>query len=196
MHLRLWPLLVLLSAAAAPLLAEQPDTKHCLTIVISDFPGESAEWTYNHIEIEIANNSFPAIEEFKMTIATGFFDGPIPLKDERSRTRAPEGGSFTLHEPDFDHGGGTRSKTIHWEFEGFDSGESFRFDVDLDKGSSDTYADARRMLFNNGAAANATVFARFADGSVIEATLPDAELLPVYVYAFPVQSCLPFAKEP
>ena len=195
MQFQSWLLLVLLVGSAPPLLAAQPTAEHCLTIKISDFPGEAADWTYNHIVIEIANDGFAAIKEFKMTIATGFFDGPIPLKDERSRTKAPEGGSFTLLDPDFDHGGGTRAKTIHCEFDGFDPGERFRFDVDLDKAGSASYADARRMLFNNGAAANAAVFARFADGAVIEATLPDGELLPIYVFSFPLHSCLPPAKD-
>ena len=186
-------LMTTLFAVSETGLAQEAGGWHCIALEIRDFRGDAAKDGFNHIIVELTNQSVSeTLDGLEITIERGVFDGPIPLNDNRSKTKAPPGGAFTLHEPDFDHGGGQRSRRIRWSFEGFDPGERFRFDVDVDGSGSDDIADARRLLFNNGPTANAAIAARFSDGSVIEATLPDGAMTTSYTFVFPSdEDCIP-----
>lgn len=83
-------------------------------------------------------------------------------------------GSATLITPDTNTSGGVRSDTVEYTFTGFDPGEAFQFEVDVDVDTNNTTEDYRTVLFNNGAAPNAVVTVSFDNGSVLSQTMPDA----------------------
>jgi hypothetical protein len=63
---------------------------------------------------------------------------------------------------------------VAWSFSDFLVGESLVFEIDVDPRTGGPTADARTVLFDNGAHPNAVVFVRFADGSTDTLVLPDA----------------------
>jgi len=66
-----------------------------------------------------------------------------------------------------------------WSFADFQPGESLVFQVDVDPvtatGGASQTADARTVLFANGAAPNAAPGVSFSDGTTASAVLPDAD---------------------
>ena len=78
-----------------------------------------------------------------------------------------------------DWGGAYRSDAVGFTFAGLASGETFSFRVDVDKDSSNTTEDYRKVLFNNGTDSmgdeitNALLLVKFSDNVWLTATLPD-----------------------
>ncbi len=72
--------------------------------------------------------------------------------------------------------GGPRTDLLRYTFTGFEGSDRFRFGIDIDIDDANTTEDFRTVLFNNGAAENATVVVTFADGpqtGILTLTLPD-----------------------
>ncbi len=63
---------------------------------------------------------------------------------------------------------------VAWGFTDFAPGEALVFEVDVDPRVGGPTADARTVLFDNGAHPNGSVFVRFSDGSTASFVLPDA----------------------
>ena len=74
------------------------------------------------------------------------------------------GSTFNLVSPD-SVDGAVRSDVLSFTFTGFDPGDRFNSDVDIDPDSGDSACcNLSGVLFNNGAAENAVVTVRFSDG--------------------------------
>ena len=89
--------------------------------------------------------------------------------------------SYTLITPDYNLNGGLRSSVIQFTFSGFDAGESFSFEADVDQ-----YANVVRnfeyVLFNNGSSDNALITVTFSDGTVLSDYLEDYTLTNDHIY--------------
>ena len=72
---------------------------------------------------------------------------------------------------------------VAWSFTDFTPGEALVFEIDVDPRVGGPTADARTVLFDNGAHPNAVVLVRFSDGSTDTFVLPDAGT-PSAAYAF------------
>ena len=69
-----------------------------------------------------------------------------------------------------------RPDQIAMSFVGFNPGDIFRFQADIDRDSTNTYSDYRRTLFNNGGHPNSILTVNFRHGSQLGSlalTLPD-----------------------
>lgn len=83
-------------------------------------------------------------------------------------------GGFTLNSPDTNNGGGVRSNFVQYTFTGFDAGEFFNFQADLDPDSFDNpNQNFRTILFNNGGNPNSVVTVSFSNGEDLVLELPD-----------------------
>lgn len=72
---------------------------------------------------------------------------------------------------------------VAWSFTDFTPGEALVFEIDVDPRVGGPTADARTILFDNGAHPNAVVLVRFSDGSTDTFLLPDAGA-PSAAYSF------------
>jgi len=76
-----------------------------------------------------------------------------------------------------------------YAFTGFVAGDSFRGQFDIDQDNGAFQADARLVLFNNGAAPNAVWSLTFSDGSTASLALPDGPLADsAYTFVIPAPS--------
>lgn len=64
-------------------------------------------------------------------------------------------------------------------------GVAFQGQWDIDNDNGDFNADARLVMFNNGAAPNAVATFHFSDGSSIDFTFPDGPSLDFYTFSIP-----------
>jgi hypothetical protein len=176
------------AAILAILISAAPAAAQRFALEIEDFP--SARHTFNHIVFRIENLS--PTQDIVAFAWEAFgpvtFDGPVPLTDPRSQVATTKGVTMRLLRPDYDQGGGIRSKVLELAFDGFAPGMEVRMDVDIDRERSTgagSIEDARRLLWNNGKVPNATVTATFSDGAVVTGTLPDGPDMDRYRFVFP-----------
>ena len=69
--------------------------------------------------------------------------------------------------------GGARTALLQFTLTGFDPGEVFGFETDIDPDNTNTIVDFRDVFFNNGTAPNAVFSVGFSDGTTFALTLPD-----------------------
>lgn len=74
---------------------------------------------------------------------------------------------------------------FQYGFANFSPGMVFRGQWDIDNDNGDFNADARLVLFSNGALPNATANFEFSDGTVAGFAFPDAGIQDVYTYTIP-----------
>ncbi|MEC9434913.1 MAG: VPLPA-CTERM sorting domain-containing protein [Pseudomonadota bacterium] len=79
--------------------------------------------------------------------------------------------------------GGARTDLLAFTLTGFDPGEVFGFETDIDPDNSNVTVDFRDVFFNNGAAPNSVISVAFSDGVTFEYTLPDAAELSSYTFS-------------
>lgn len=80
--------------------------------------------------------------------------------------------SATLNNPDaFNQA--ARADIIDYSFTGFDAGETFQHNGDVDRDNFDTLGDYRIVLFNNGNAQNSVITVDFSTGDSIAVGIPD-----------------------
>ena len=118
-------------------------------------------------KFSLTNTSTDAqIESMHLTI------GDTRYNFDRVRAYASNGSRITMGDT---RNGGKRFDEIALAFQGFDSGETtnFRVDIDRDRGRSRDKADYRRVLFHNGKAKNAVATVTFSNGSVLSSLLTE-----------------------
>ena len=76
-------------------------------------------------------------------------------------------GTATLVTPDASDSGGIRADLIDFNFTGFDAGEVFQHNGDVDVDNSNTIQDYRTTMFNNGAALNSVITVGFIDDGIV-----------------------------
>jgi hypothetical protein len=118
------------------------------------------------------------ITEFTMTIGNTAYNF-----DSASNVVVGSVDSYALVTPDTNSSGGVRSNFVNYTFSGFDPGEVFKFDTDVDRDNSNTSENYTKVLFNNGAAPNSQLTVVFSDGSTLIGTLPDYSGGAPYVYS-------------
>lgn len=74
---------------------------------------------------------------------------------------------------------------FEYAFTNFGAGVSFRGQWDIDNDNGDFNADARTVLFNNGALPNAVATFTFSDGSSLAYTFPDLPVQDSYAITIP-----------
>ena len=167
------------SAAAATLMAE---------MTLSFGPGPLGGGGWNVPRLALTNHSDVQITGFTLTIGdTRFnFDGG-GLPDDYAAGRssffaeAPDGGTaaFAPGGGDSNHTGNGRAgrswDALAYVLTGFDPGETFTFDVDVDPDTvGQTAARANTVMVNNGAdVLNALLTVTFSDGSVLSGFFAD-----------------------
>lgn len=140
-----------------------------VTLTISGNPNVSTytithDFTSTLDSFVLTVNEAPFVYDFVVD-ATAPAGGTIASSTQQLRTTSGFGGI---------NADGIQSNVIALEFTDFDAGETASFRADIDDGPFSTVAlDYRTILFNNGAAPNATLMASFADGSTANLTLPD-----------------------
>jgi MYXO-CTERM domain-containing protein len=120
--------------------------------------------------LTLDNTSSPGIGlvGFEFTIGdTGFnFD--------RATSEDDFGNNITrmLISPD-DPDDNVRSDRLEYSFSGFDSGESFEVQVDIDEDNKNTVEDFRTIFYNNDGVPNSDITVTFSGGDVLTQTVPD-----------------------
>ena len=123
---------------------------------------------YNAPLMTFRNTGNVAITRFGMTIGdTDFnFDAIVNVTADGIETAS-------IVAPD-DINNGVRTDRFELAAEGFDGGEQWSADVDVDEDDPTgvgTIVDVRNILFNNGEADDAEVFVEFANGKVLSVAL-------------------------
>lgn len=148
--------------------------------------GADGGMPFNTTAFQITNISGPgvALTSWSMTVGdTQFlYDNIYESAELFTGGDATQSATLTVGERD-DDGQGTDLFT--YEFVNFNPGVGFRgqWDIDFDNGAFDV--DARTVLFNNGAAPNAVASFSFSDGSSVQYTFPDLEILESYTLTIP-----------
>jgi hypothetical protein len=80
---------------------------------------------------------------------------------------------------------GVVTDSFAYSFTSFTPGVTFTGQWDIDNDNGDFNADARTVLFSNGAAPNAIASFSFSDGSLIDYTFPDLASQDTYTLTIP-----------
>ncbi|MEM9145779.1 MAG: hypothetical protein AAGC57_06235 [Pseudomonadota bacterium] len=86
----------------------------------------------------------------------------------------PPGGTVVISAPDTGNQDGLFSEAIDVAFTGFDPGESFSFEVDVDPvPTGEVVQNFEEVFFNNGLAPSSVITVGFSDGLTSVISLPD-----------------------
>jgi hypothetical protein len=149
--------------------------------------GTDGGMPFNTTAFQVTNISGPgvALTSWSMTVGdTQFlFDNIYESEELFTGGDGTQAANLTVGERDDDGMGGD---FFTYAFTNFGPGVGFRgqWDIDFDNGAFDV--DARTVLFNNGDAPNAVASFAFSDGSSIQYTFPDLEILESYTLTIPV----------
>jgi hypothetical protein len=156
-------------------------------VTLSLQSGTDGGMSFNTTAFQVTNISGPgvALTSWSMTVGdTQFlFDNIYESEELFTGGDGTQAANLTVGERDDDGMGGD---FFTYEFANFGPGVGFRgqWDIDFDNGAFDV--DARTVLFNNGDAPNAVASFAFSDGSSIQYTFPDLEILESYTLTIPV----------
>lgn len=121
--------------------------------------------------LQLTNNADPSITLTGVTLTIG--NTAYNYDAAYNEVVGATGIAFTRLSPDNIDSGSARADFVQYSFTGFDAGETFQFDVDVDIDSANTTEDYRVILFNNGTAPNAQLTVNFSNGGVLTQTLED-----------------------
>jgi hypothetical protein len=181
MHTYIRPAAILLtlaaSASAAPI----------ATITLVNGNDSGADLPFNTTEFRLSNVSTAgeAITGMTMTVGDTVWNFDNIYLSQELFTGGNGTETATLLVGDRTDGGAV-TDLFTYAFTNFNPGVIFRgqFDIDNDNGSFP--ADARLVLFNNGAAPNAVLTLDFSGGTAIDFTLPDGPAdLDSYTFTIP-----------
>lgn len=134
--------------------------------------------------VQLTNTSTNAdITGFSMTIGNTAYNFDAAYHEVLGSV-----GSFTRISPDTNDGGGVRSDVAAYSFTGFNPGEMFQFQVDVDRDSSNTSEQYYNVLFNNGTAPNSLLVVSFSNNMTLRGILPDYSAGP---HAFSQSTAVP-----
>lgn len=129
---------------------------------------------FNEPVLRLTNTSDAAqLTAFSLTIGDTAFN----FDSVSNENVTPVGSlTFSLVTPDRDGSGGVRSNSVEYTFAGFDPGELFLFETDVDPDSINQTVDYRTVLFDLGgssSADNSLVSVLFSNGVTLSGNLPD-----------------------
>lgn len=164
-------------AIAAPALAD-------LTFTMQNGNGGGGE--FNTVAFSITNNAAPGVQltQFSLTIGDPqyLFDFLYSSEETFLGGDGTQAAALLLGNRDDDNAG---DDLFTYGFTNFAPGVTFRGQWDIDNDNLNFNADARQVLFNNGALPNAVATFTFSDGSVITYTFPDLPVESSYTLVIP-----------
>lgn len=147
--------------------------------------GDDGGMPFNTVFFTVTNNC-PGVtlDTWSMTVGdTGFLYDQLYLRREAfAGGDGTQAASLLLGDRTDDEVG---PDSFSYGFQNLGTGVTFagQWDIDIDDGNFDV--DARRVLFNNGAAPNAVASFFFSDGSQVVYTFPDLPILDSYALSIP-----------
>lgn len=120
--------------------------------------------------LTLENTSSPGIG----LIGFQFTIGDTDFNFDRATNENDFGNNITatLLSPD-DPDDNTRSDLVDYSFSGFDAGDKFEFQADVDKDDVNSVEDFREIFYNNSPAPNSEITVTFSGGDVLTETIPD-----------------------
>lgn len=156
-------------------------------VTLSLSNGNDGGGPFNTTAFSLANNSGPgvAITGFTLTVgdaAVYNFDEIYASAEQFLSGNGAQTASLLVGDRNQDL---VVTDLFTYAFTNFTPGVSFLGQWDIDQDNGNVEADARAVLFNNGAAPNAVLSVTFSDGSGIDYTFPDLPVQETYVLSIP-----------
>lgn len=148
--------------------------------------GDGGAGPFNTVLFNVANNSAPGVNLEGLSITVGdtqyLFDQLYLTHEAFPGGDGSQAALLTTGDRSDDNAG---PDFFAYSFTNLGPGVAFRGQWDIDNDNGDFNADARLVMFNNGAAPNAVATFHFSDGSSIDFTFPDGPSLDFYTFAVP-----------
>lgn len=154
------------------------------TVVLTMVNGDDGGGPFNTVAFGIANLGPSNLTGWSVTVGdTQYnFDQIYATREQFVGGSGLETALLITGDRDQD---GAVTDSFAYTFTNFGAGTTFRGQWDIDNDNGDFNADARLVLFNNGAAPNAVATFTFEDGEVIQYTFPDLAVLDSYTLTIP-----------
>lgn len=148
--------------------------------------GNGGGGAFNTTRFAVSNNSADGVALTSMQFTVGdtqyLYDQLYLSEEIFTGGNATQAALLTLGDRTDDNAG---PDAFAYSFTNFTPGVTFGGQWDIDNDNGDFNADARLVMFSNGAAPNAVATFNFSDGSTLLYQFPDLPLLDIYTLVIP-----------
>lgn len=171
---------------AALALASTASISSAGIVTLTMLDGNGGGGAFNTVAFSVSHASDPGVTLTQMTFTVGdtqYLYDQLYLSEELfTGGNATQIATLLIGDRTDDNAG---PDSFSYGFTNFGSSITFRGQWDIDNDNGDFNADARAVMFNNGAAPNAVATFTFSDSSVIVYTFPDLAVQPTYSLTIP-----------